>query len=166
MVPRPGPASAKEVRRLPARGAGQRGGLERTVGTVVKPTDIVKRLSALVLVALFVTVAAADAQPFRETLRWTLPLAASSAFDRQASLAWSSRPSNCTEGNLSRRNPDGTLAGWKATRDDLLETVAYAGLLYLTKRLHWRRAERFMQVAIVGRSAVYAFYGVKSLRQC
>jgi hypothetical protein len=122
--------------------------------------------AALVLVALSVTVAAADAGPLRETLQWTLPLAASSAFDRQTSLAWSSHPSHCTEGNLSRRNPDGTLNGWKATRDDLAETAAYAGVLYMTKRLHWTRAERFVQGAIVGRSAVSTYYGVKSLRIC
>lgn len=112
------------------------------------------------------TLAPTNQHPLRDSLAWSTPLLASAAFDRQTSLYWSSHPSNCTEGNYSRRNADGTLDGWKATRDDMMQTAAYVSALYLTKRLHWKVAEKMMKVAILGRSGIYTYNGVQSLRLC
>lgn len=104
--------------------------------------------------------------PLRDSLMWGLPLAGAAAFDRHTSLYWSTYSSNCTEGNLSRRNPDGTLNGFKATIDDALTTAAFVGAVYMTKRLHWRYAEVFAKGALVGRAAMFVSAGVKSLREC
>ena len=104
--------------------------------------------------------------PLRETMRWIVPLAATSTFDRHTSLAWSSHPSNCVEGNQSRRNPDGTLNGRKALIDDAWQTAAAAGGLYLAKRLRLRPAEWLLKGYIAARTVNYTYYALESLTMC
>lgn len=128
----------------------------------------VARILAGMFLMLLVLASPARAQdhPLRDSLAWSIPLVASSTFDRQTSIAWSSHPSTCIEGNASRRNQDGTLDAWKATKDDALQTAVLVGALYGTKRLHWKVAEKVMKVVILGRSAEYTYRGVQSLRNC
>lgn len=105
-------------------------------------------------------------RPLRDTLTWaTIPLAGF-AFDHQTSIDWSSHPTNCTEGNLSRRNADGTLDGWKAFKDEAVEMGVMVGSLYLVKRLGWKKAEAVVKVVIVARAAQSSYYGFKSLSRC
>jgi len=127
---------------------------------------LLRAIGLSLLLAVSASAQEREPRPLRETLHWVAPLAAASTFDRQTSLAWSSHPSNCAEGNLSRRNPDGTLNGRRALVDDAWQTAAAAGALYLSKRLRWRAAEWAAKLFIAGQTANYAWYGVSSLRLC
>lgn len=128
-----------------------------------------QRVAPVLLMLLLAAPARAQANqehPLRDSLLWSIPLVVSSTFDRQTSLVWSSHPSNCYEANTSRSNPDGTLNGWKAAKDDAIQTGVLVGALYAVKRLHWKKAETVMKVVILGRSAEYAYQGVRSMRNC
>ncbi len=128
----------------------------------------VKIAAILVLLSLAAPLSAQEkpSQPARETVGWISALAAGYVFDHKTSIDWSSKPTNCAEGNRFRRNPDGTLNGWKAARYEVATGAAAAGVLYLSKRFHWRYVEVAAKSFTVAQVAESTWYGVSSLRLC
>lgn len=137
------------------------------------PSRVLRVVSALVLgsVVLLATVASAqerppDTHPLRDTMKWTAMLVGAYTFDHKTSIDWSSYPTNCQEGNRFRRNPDGTLNGWKAAQYEAAMTGALAGTLYLAKRFHWRYVGVFAKTVMVAQTAEATYYGFSSLALC
>lgn len=104
--------------------------------------------------------------PFRDAIKWAPLPALAQVFDDYTSVRWSSYPSNCEEGTLSRRNPDGTVNGWKAAGQDAATTAALIGALYVTKKFHRRRLEHIALGAIGLMAGQSVRYGLKSVRLC
>jgi len=104
--------------------------------------------------------------PLGDSIKWVTFSISATAFDHATSIAWSSRPSNCTEGTLSRRNADGTLNGWRAARDEGLEAAGFLGALYIAKKFHWRLMEVVVKSVIITQAVESTYYGIKSLAVC
>lgn len=111
-------------------------------------------------------------RPFADSLQWGAVAAGAAAFDHATSVSWSSRPiesftlNTCKEGNLSQANTDGTINGPKAALTKGAIVAGLTGVLYATKKLHWKKAELVTKAVIGVQASQWAYYGFRSLAVC